>query len=129
MKRYSAMNIRLAALTLLIASGAVSTAIAPASADEVIVVGTHGVPAYTVWRPEWDRYHADRRHVILGTVASFQPYRLQIARRNGHVKAIDLKNGTVILPTGATPTVNDRVAAIGYYSHGTFIANRILLRR
>jgi hypothetical protein len=123
------MNIRLAAFALLITSGAVSSAIAPASADEVFVVGPHGVPAYTVWRPEWDQFHADRRHVILGTVAGFEPYRLQIARRNGRVRAIDLKNGTVILPTGATPTVNDRVAAIGYYSHGTFIANRILLRR
>ena len=123
------MNIRLAAFALLIASGAVSTAIAPASADEVIVVGAHGVPAYTVWRPEWDSFHADRRHVILGTVAGFQPYRLQIARRNGRIRAIDLKNGTVILPTGATPAANDRVAAVGYYSNGTFVANRIILRR
>ena len=67
------MNIRLAAFALLIASGAVSTAIAPASADEVFVVGPHGVPAYTVWRPEWDSFHADRHHVILGTVAGFEP--------------------------------------------------------
>ena len=41
---------------------------------------------------------------------------------------IDLKNGTVILPTGATPTSTQHVAVIGYYSHGTFIANRVLLR-
>ncbi len=122
------MNIRPAAFALLVASGAVSSALAPASAQEIIV-GPHGVPAYTLWRPEWDGYHADRRHVILGTVAGFAPYRLQIARRNGRIQPIDLKNGTVILPTGATPTVNDRVAAVGYYSNGTFIANRILLRR
>jgi hypothetical protein len=41
---------------------------------------------------------------------------------------IDLKNGTVILPTGATPAPSQRVAIVGYYSHGTFIANRVLLR-
>ena len=66
--------------------------------------------------------------MILGTVAGFEPYRLQLARRNGVVQTIDLKNGTVILPTGATPTVNERVAIVGYYSRRTFIANRVLIR-
>ena len=122
------MNVRLAALSLLVAAGTVSTGLAPASAQEVILVGPHGVPLYANWQPEWDRYHSDRHHVILGTVAGFQPYRLQIAHRDGNISAIDLKNGTVILPTGATPTTNEHVAAIGYYSRGTFIANRILLR-
>jgi len=41
---------------------------------------------------------------------------------------IDLKNGTVILPTGATPSPSQRVAVIGYYSKRTFIANRVILR-
>lgn len=122
------MNIRLAALSALVVCGAAATSVAPAAAQEVIVIGPHGVPVYATWQPEWDRYHWDRHHVILGTVAGFQPYRLQIARRDGYVSAIDLKNGTVILPTGATPTVNQHVAAIGYYSRGTFIANRVLLR-
>jgi hypothetical protein len=40
---------------------------------------------------------------------------------------IDLENGTVILPTGATPMPNERVAIIGYSSDGTFIANRLLI--
>ena len=122
------MKIRLTVLALLVAAGIASAASAPARADEVIVVGPHHVPVYRQWQPEWDRYQFDRRHVILGTVAAFQPFRLQVARQNGEVQMIDLKNGTVILPTGATPMQNERVAIVGYYSDGTFIANRVLIR-
>jgi hypothetical protein len=53
---------------------------------------------------------------------------LTVARRNGMVQTIDLKHGTVIYPTGATPTQGERVALVGYYSSGTFIANRVILR-
>ena len=123
------MHIRATILTLLVAAGIVSSTLAPAAAQEtVIVVGPHGVPVYNRWQAAWDRYQYDRRHVILGTVTDFQPYRLQIARRNGNVQMIDLKNGTIILPTGATPAPNERVAIVGYYSNGTFIANRVLIR-
>lgn len=120
------MKIRLSALALLLAL--CSVAVLPAAAQEVIEYGPHRVPLYRAWQPGWDAYRFDRHHVILGTVASFKPYRLQLARRDGVVQQIDLKNGTVILPTGATPTSTQRVAVIGYYSRGTFIANRVLLR-
>jgi hypothetical protein len=121
------MKIRFATLAFLIALLGVN--VAPAFAQtEVIIVDQHGVPAYDHWQAAWDRYEFDRHHVILGSVTNFAPYRLQIARRDGFVQTIDLKNGTVILPTGATPAVSQRVAVIGYYSHGTFIANRVLLR-
>jgi hypothetical protein len=106
----------------------VSVPAARALADEVIIVDQHGVPAYTSWQAAWDRYEYDKHHVILGTVANFAPYRLQVARRNGNVQMIDLKPGTVILPTGATPAPNERVAIVGYYSHGTFIANRVVIK-
>jgi hypothetical protein len=66
--------------------------------------------------------------VILGTVSAFSPYRLTVTRRNGDMQTIDLKHGTVIHPTGATPTPGERVAIVGYYSNGTFIANRVILR-
>jgi hypothetical protein len=117
-------------LTVLAFFAAVAgSAMVPASAQEVsVVVDGHGVPAYQTWQAQWDRYHYDRRHVILGTVANFQPFRLQVARRNGNVQMIDLKNGTIILPTGTTPMINERIAVVGYYSHGTFIANRVLVR-
>jgi hypothetical protein len=64
---------------------------------------------------------------MLGTVAAFTPYRLTVARRNGVVQTVDLKHGTVIFPTGATPATGERVALVGYYSNGTFIANRVIL--
>lgn len=85
-------------------------------------------PRNRVWQADWERGQFDRRHVILGTVTQFQPFRLQIARTNGTVQMIDLKHGTEILPTGETPAANQRVAVIGYYSNGTFIANRVILR-
>jgi hypothetical protein len=90
--------------------------------------GMNGVPHYRHWQTSWDNGQFDRHHVILGTVADFKPFRLQIARPNGVTQTIDLKNGTTILPVGQTPSMNQRVAAVGYYSNGTFIANRIILR-
>jgi hypothetical protein len=121
------MFIRSCAAALVLACSAATIAV-PASAQEVIVVdGPRAVPVYERWQPGWDRYEYDRHHVILGTVTNFQPYRLQVARRDGDVQTIDLKNGTVIRPTGATPMPNERVAVVGYYSNGTFIANRVLI--
>lgn len=120
------MKLRLALLAALVAFSA--TTFAPALADgDDFVYGPHKVPQYVRWQDAWERYEFDRHHVILGTVTGFAPYRLQIARRDGHVQTIDLKNGTVILPTGATPMRNERVAVVGYYSRGTFIANRVLI--
>jgi hypothetical protein len=117
------MKIRLGALALLIA---MTSAALPASAQGV-EVGPHQVPLYHSWQRGWDQGRFDRRHVILGTVVRFSPFRLSVARRDGVVQQIDLKHGTVILPTGATPTTTQRVAVVGYYSRGTFIANRVLL--
>ena len=85
-------------------------------------------PTYTTWQPQWDRFQYDRRHVILGSVVHFRPYRVTIANRDGDVQTIDLKPGTVIHPTGATPERGDRIAIYGYWSNGTFIANGIVLR-
>lgn len=84
-------------------------------------------PAYTTWQPGWDQHNYDRHHVILGTVSAFSPYRLQVMRHNGNVQMIYLKNGTNIFPTGATPTPGERVAIVGYYSNGNFVANRVII--
>lgn len=108
------------AAAMLIMGGALTAVPASAQYDQV--------PTYTTWQPGWDQYHYDRHHVMLGHVSAFSPYRLTIARRNGVVQTIDLKNGTVILPTGATPQPGERVALVGYYSNGTFIANRVIIR-
>ncbi|HXB84065.1 MAG TPA: hypothetical protein VNU22_12015 [Candidatus Acidoferrum sp.] len=116
MRFFSGMTALVAVMLLV---GGASTA--PVAAQD------YGVPAYTTWQPGWDAHQYDKHHVMLGTVASFAPYRLTVARRNGNVQTVDLKNGTVIYPTGATPTTGERVALVGYYSNGTFIANRVIL--
>ncbi|HTX57665.1 MAG TPA: hypothetical protein VMD47_11260 [Candidatus Acidoferrales bacterium] len=115
----------LAALALLV--GLAGTLTTSASANVIVVAQGYG-PVYTTWQPQWDRWQYDRRHVVLGTVVHFRPYRVAVQRRNGNVLTIDLKPGTVIHPTGATPTAGDRIAVYGYWSNGTFIANGMVLR-
>jgi hypothetical protein len=100
---------------------------APATVSAQVYGRAYG-PVYTRWQPGWNRFDYDRRHVILGDVVSFRPYRVTLRRRNGEFQTIDLKNGTVIHPTGATPQHGDRIAVYGYYSNGTFIANGVVLR-
>jgi len=109
-------------LILGVFAAALGAAALPASAQ--VVSG----PQYRQWQPGWAQGRYDAHHVIVGTVAAFQPFRLQVARRDGVVQTIDLKPGTQILPRGETPSTNQRVAITGYYSNGTFIANRVLLR-
>ncbi len=106
--------------TLGLFAAALGASALPASAQ---MVG----PMYRQWQPAWDQGQYDRQHTILGTVAGFQPFRLQVARRDGNVQMIDLKPGTRIFPRGETPSANQRVAVLGYWSNGTFIANRVIL--
>ncbi|HEY2474816.1 MAG TPA: hypothetical protein VGI19_08425 [Candidatus Cybelea sp.] len=117
MKFYTGMTTLVAAVLLI--GGA---AIAPATAQD------YGMPGYTTWQPDWDTYHYDKHHVMLGTVTDFSPYRLTVMRHNGVVQTVDLKHGTIIYPTGATPTQGERVSLVGYYSNGTFVVNRVILR-
>lgn len=86
------------------------------------------VPVYASWQAAWDNYQYDRHHVVLGIVAGFRPYRLEIRHNDGMIQNVDLKNGTVILPTGATPMPGERVALVGYWSAGTFIVNQLVIR-
>jgi hypothetical protein len=97
-------------------------AIAQAAPDQTTVT------VYTTWQPDWDTNKFDKAHVMLGEVANFTPYRLTLERKNGVQQTVDLKNGTLIYPTGATPTQGERATLVGYYSNGTFIANRVILR-
>ncbi|HZO94259.1 MAG TPA: hypothetical protein VFB22_10890 [Candidatus Baltobacteraceae bacterium] len=87
-------------------------------------------PAYnnvTTWQSAWDTGAYDRNHVMLGTVGQYKIGRLTIANGAGDTTTVDLKEGTVIEPTGSTPHAGQRVAVFGYWSNGTFIANRVVL--
>ena len=67
-------------------------------------------------------YNNGRSNQLTGTVSSFSPYNLYL--NNGiHV---ELRNGTVINPTGTNLTPGQRVRVIGYRnSDGTFSANEV----
>ena len=80
------------------------------------------------WQNAWDTGAFDHNHIMVGTVGKFTNSRLTIANTAGDTTIVDLKEGTVIRPTGSTPTAGQRVAVFGYWSNGTFIANRIVLR-
>ncbi len=87
-------------------------------------------PAYnnvTAWQNTWDNGAYDRNHVMVGTVTKYAKSRLTLQNGAGDVDVIDLKEGTVIVPTGGTPTAGQRAAVFGYWSNGTFIANRVVL--
>jgi hypothetical protein len=79
------------------------------------------------WQSAWDSGNYDRNHVLIGTVGTFAPYRLTLQSRQGDNMTVDLKNGTVIRPTGTRPMPGERVAVFGYWSNGTFIANRVVI--
>lgn len=100
-------------------------ALTPALAQGYVQVD---VPVYTTWQPTWDQYQFDQKHVMLGVVEDFAPYRLTVTRRDGVTQTVDLKNGTRIYPIGSTPSQGERVAMVGYWSNGTFIVNRLVLR-
>jgi hypothetical protein len=111
-----------------VASLALAALLAPASMSIPAFAQAYPYPAYTAWQPDWNADRYDRHHVMLGVVTDFTPYRLTVHRRNGIVQTVDLKNGTIIFPTGATPSPGQRVALVGYYSDGTFVVNRVILR-
>jgi hypothetical protein len=80
--------------------------------------------------PSWAApYYDVSSHVLRGVITNAAPYRITLQLgRNGRTLAIDLKNGTTISPTGTTLTPGMHVRIHGYWSNGTFIANRVRLR-
>ncbi len=112
------------ALAFLLLTGVCATPL-PAAAQPF---SDPSIPNYTRWQARWDRAAFRNRHVIVGEVIDFHPYRVRLRRSNGITQGVDLKHGTIILPTGATPTPGERVALVGYYSQGTFVVNRLIIR-
>ena len=82
---------------------------------------TYGPP------PPWAApYYDVSRHVLKGVITYAAPYRITVqVGSNGHTLSVDLKNGTTILPTGTTLTPGMHISLRGYWSNGTFIANRV----
>ncbi len=115
--------------TMLVVTAALSAALGFGTvAASAAPFNDPGVPNYTQWQKKWDIRAFRNPHVIVGEVIDFRPYRVAIRRSNGTLQRVDLKHGTSILPTGATPTPGEHVALVGYYSRGTFIVNRVVIR-
>jgi len=118
----NASGLRPLALTLALfgAVGAFATQAAPASAQASL---------YERWNAQWDAGSYDHHHLLVGTIASFTPYRLLLSRdQGGETTRVDLKHGTTIRPEGMSLSPGEHIAVMGYWSKGTFIANRIVLR-
>lgn len=113
---------RLTIASLALASMLGTAVVLPASAQ------VYPYPNYSTWQPGWNTYQYDRKHVMLGVVLGFSPYRLTVRRHNGVIQTVDLRNGTVIYPTGATPSPGEHVALVGHYSNGTFVVGRVIIR-
>lgn len=116
-----------------LSAGAIALAqTAPMQAPGATGYGTFDPQYDTVnaWNAAWDTGTYDHHHVLLGVIADSKPYRLLLspADPDSHATMVDLKNGTTIRPEGATLVPGMNVAVLGYWSKGTFIANRIILR-
>jgi hypothetical protein len=125
-----ALGLGIFGATAAIGAAQVSNPCAPAAPPAASAWNTFDPTYSTVdaWQSAWDTGAYDRNHILLGTVGKFAPSRLTITSAQGDTMTIDLKEGTVIRPTGSTPTAGQRVAVFGYWSNGTFIANRVVLR-
>ncbi|MGH7736675.1 MAG: hypothetical protein ACREMP_02215 [Candidatus Tyrphobacter sp.] len=107
-------------------AGAVSLWAVPALSQ--VTTCSAAVPTYTTWQTSWNTWDYNHNHVVLGMVGGFKPYRLTVVSQDGASQVIDLKPGTAIFPTGQTPSSGEHVAIVGYWSGGTFVANRVILR-
>lgn len=83
---------------------------------------------YNRWQSGWDAGNYDHQHILIGTVSSFQPYRMRLATGGDRTIRVDLENGTVIRPEGLNLAPGEQVAVMGHWSKGTFIAHRVVLR-
>jgi|SRR5579862_970705 len=125
MKRITAPLFAAAALAALV--GAASLTVPASAQTNPQWVATATTPGVN-WHQIWDTDNYDQQHVVVGRVTNFGGYRLTVVHRNGMKQTVDLKGGTFIYPTGATPTQGERVAMLGYYSNGTFIVNEVVIK-
>lgn len=110
-------------LILAVALGSISFAVAtlPANAQGYMTGQGYGPP------PAWAApYYDTQSHVLTGVIVGAAPYRIavRVGERRRPLQ-IDLKNGTVINPVGTRLAPGQNVRIRGYWSQGTFIANRV----
>lgn len=107
---------------------------ASANAAEAIFIYRYRPAPVVVYQPApvVVSYDSDdrfaRAYDIQGVVTSSVPYHMNV-RIHDQIYSVSLHDGTIIKPTGITlePTMIVNVA--GYWSGGTFVANRIVVLR
>ncbi len=70
---------------------------------------------------------AARAHELRGVVTSFYRFEMSVGSRGENVP-VQLHQGTVIEPLGASLQPGTRVTIRGYWNNGVFFANRIIIR-
>jgi len=93
-------------------AGAIATTAAPASAQYL-------PPGY---------FYRVQPNTIGGAVSYFYAFNMTVVGPNGSNIPVQLHQGTIIAPLGATIVPGMRVIVRGYWSNGVFFANRIRIR-
>jgi len=96
---------------LLSGAGALATTAAPAAAQYL-------PPAY----------YGVHQNAIQGVVTYFSAFNMTVVAPNGASVPVQLHQGTIIAPLGATIVPGMHVIVRGYWGNGVFFANRIRIR-
>jgi hypothetical protein len=67
-------------------------------------------------------------HELRGVVTSFYRFEMSVSSPRGQNIPVQLHQGTVIAPEGASLQPGMRVVIHGYWNNGVFFANRIVVR-
>lgn len=121
--------------TLIAFTGLLLSLAASANADDRVIIYRYYHPAPVVIyqpAPAVVSYDPDERYShaydLQGVVTLSEPYHMRVRVRDD-IYAVNLHDGTIIRPTGITVTPTMVVHVAGYWSGGTFIANRIVVLR
>lgn len=105
-----------------------------ANADERVFIYRYGPAPAVIYEPAPAvvAFDPDERfakaYVLQGVVTYSVPFHMNI-RIHDDVYPIALHQGTIIKPTGITLAPSMVVNVAGYWSGGTFVANRIVVLR
>ncbi len=93
----------------------------------IALVGATAAPAAAQTYYQAPVRPAERAHELRGVVTSFYRYEMSVSSRGQNVP-VQLHQGTIIEPVGASLPPGVRVTLRGYWSNGVFVANRIVVR-
>jgi hypothetical protein len=93
-----------------------------------LIAATTPVSAQTYYPAPPPPPVAARGHELRGVVTSFYRFEMSVNSPRGENVPVQLHQGTVIAPVGASLQPGMRVVIHGYWNNGVFFANRIVVR-